>query len=234
MKSSTLEKKSILDRYKTYRSKDVYLCRFYKKTGDILLSFVKTEQQAQEYIWWYSSDIGEDYLNINLTGNSVTKIYRNDIEKLEYENVTMLQRRLLNPLIAFITQPITKIIYLSKLIMLYLVTFVSVGTYHAIILNYAFTGEGSANTFSSILNISNSILIIISVLIAIYSISEGLIYTLYNDITFNYYTKKYKGGKTLINQLMLLISLPIFYKHIMIPLLTVIIELAQTQGYFLF
>ncbi|MCQ4924883.1 hypothetical protein NE686_17405 [Tissierella carlieri] len=216
---------------KNYRSLDTHLCRFCSNTGAVFFTFVQSEEQVNEYLDWYLNKCDEDYKIINITKNRVTKIQPSDIEEFEHKRVSILHRIIINPIAAFLKQPINRFLSFSKILMLTIITIIIVGIYHYIMKQNMFSGAGSIETAKSIISVSRSIMSVSIFLLSLGTICIGL--TTIRNVMNNYYADRYRGVKTLADQLVILCFFPFAYNLVLIPIIRNIIELSQVYGYFL-
>jgi len=223
-----------------YCSKDRYLCRFHKKSGTIITFFVGTKEQAQYYMQWYTdSEEKESTIIKNITPERATRIVRDDIEELEYQRISILQRLVVNPVIAFLRQPAPIWVSGTRLIFLFAILVIGTGfwTYVQSSLplgdsNLYFTGQGSLKTAKYIIELSKNIfqLVLWIVLFKVAFSGGSRILKALKDYYSNIPKTRYSVGRLLFN----LAAARIIINILLMPGLTYCIRIGQQYNYFLY
>lgn len=227
--------RNLITFYTEYRSRDMYLCRFYRKTGTVLVVFVDKVDEVKEYMDWYLDENSTTYKTITITSNRVTKIQPNDIEEIEYKKVSWMQRKIINPILGFLRQPIYIISIRGIFVLALLFIFIALG--YGYISNeytfngYTFMGQGSIETLDFIYEFTKSMLIsILSIcgiatsIIGIGNIKKGI-----NDL----YTNKQVVRKTIFAQLLTFGFVFLGYFIVLKPVMIELIKFTQENGYFM-
>lgn len=213
-----------------YQSKDMYLCRFYRKTGTVLVVFVDNIEMAKEYMEWYLSK-DNTYKNININSNRATKIHPNDIEEFEYQRVSWIQRKIMNPIYAFFKQPSFIFLPFRGILIFSILTIAGIGGYYYLSGDFLFASSGSYEIINRTISISINFVSTILILFGLSIIIIGM-FSLKSAKQI-YYTNKFVSRKTVFNQLVTLALVPICFNIFIQPFIIHLMKLAQNNGYFL-
>lgn len=218
--------------YISYRLKDKYLCRFYRKTGSVTLSFENCEEKAKEYMNWYlSTDKDVDPITLKISPKKVTRIMRDDVEEFSYKRVSYIERVLINPVIAFLRQPTTSIVSIKGILGALLISMIVLCIYGYVSLDYSFTGKGSYDTAISIIKGTSNVLTFLVTILAGATIVSAIINL--RDSIETYYSNRKIVGRSVGKQLLTVSLMPIAFNILIVPTITYGIDFAQQYGYFL-
>ncbi|WP_113675859.1 hypothetical protein [Vallitalea guaymasensis] len=217
--------------YYEYRSKDKYLCRFYRNSGSVLYLFAESEKEAKEYMDWYLKDKNAAPRNIVISSNRACKIHPNDIEEFEYRRISWLQHNVIHPILAFFKQPSMGYVSFSKMVLLAILISVGVGGYFYLNGEYSFVGKGSFETLIKIQDISANIIFALLVAVTFVTIVRG-IFSMKKALQ-TYYADQFRNKRTVLSQLLVLILVPLSGSFILPPMLEFLIKIAQNSGCFI-
>lgn len=214
-----------------YFIKGNYLCRFYRKTGTTLVDFVDTKDKAEEYMTWYLSETDMSIKTIRITEKRATRLLKEDIEEFEYRKVTIFQELIIDPMLAFLKQPSVCYLSLGNILKFSVLVVSAISGYFYFIKNYSFIGNGSINTFYSILNESTSVISVVLITWVILTLLSG-VFSIKRALK-NYYLGSYTKNRNVGQQLVTLVIIPICFSQSIRSLLISLLYVMQTNGYFL-
>lgn len=217
--------------YNNYRSRDMYMCKFCRKTGTIMVIFVESLDTAKDYMNWYLDTENTTCKSIDIGKNKVTNIQACDVEDFEYKKVSWLQHHFINPILAFFKQPSFSFISLKKIIIFSILTICSVTAYFYIDENYSFIGKGSLDTLGNIFVSSVRIIEFVLFFSAITTLIAGVFS--FGKAIQNYYTDTLAIKRSVLSQLLTLFFAAICFNIFIHQCTGTIIQIVQSNGLFL-
>lgn len=222
--------RNIYSFYENYFVEGEYLCKFYKRSGRVLIFFVKTEKEAIEYKEWFLLNNNENKI-ISINNNRVVKLFKQEIEEFKYKKITKIQTLVIDPIIVFFRQPSIYNISIKIILILSILTTGIMSGYYYITKSHSFTGEEGLNTINTILNTSSSFIYSLLILTGVIIVISG-IFSIKNNLK-DYYSSEYTHKRSLGKQLLKIAFIPICLNLLINPSIISVLDLIQTNGYFL-